>query len=209
MSDFGIKGGDNPQQGHGGKITDMVRQAEQAALDRRGGRNLAPGEQGIPMPGGVMVPLSDFMGIESLPTQDMLRFLYEPAKYLIANPKKGCRYGWASANEKYGGARTQGAIRSGRYRPLKKGEIQKVNFDCYFKKHDDEKDEYVHWRDLILCEMSPEVAKEQYDAPVGRYLRMLGAVKENFSEQVSRESNGKAIGKFGDSSEGSYQRPGS
>jgi hypothetical protein len=208
MSDdkIGIKG--SAQKAHGGKITEQARISEQAALDMRNGRNVPAGEMGIPMPGGIMVPLSDFMGIENLPQQNMLRFLYEPETYLVANPKKGCRYGWASANEKYGGAKTQGAIRSGRYRPLKKADIQKVNFDCYFKKHDDDKDEYVHWRDLILCEMSPEVAKEQYEAPVGRYLRMLGAVKENFVAQVQEQSKGLASGAFGSSEDSSYKRPG-
>lgn len=148
---------------------------------------------GVPLPGGVIVPLEAFNGIESLPTEDHTRYLAEPEKYLLLNPKPGFRYVWAAYDDTYGGNTTAARIRSQQYRPVKQAEVRTDHgFDLHFKTHKGTTD-YVHWRDLILCELAPSVAERQYDAPVGRYLRALGAVQEGFQSDVETTSKGLAV----------------
>jgi hypothetical protein len=173
---------------------DLMRLAgvqEQEALNVRESNKSG----GIPIPGGRLVPLEAFSGIASMPTRDDVRYLAEPEKYLIKPEKlQPGRYVWAAYDEKYGGDTTAGAIRSKRYRPVLPDEIREdADFDMHFKTHQGTT-KYVHWRDMVLCHMTPQRAEQQYDVPVARYLRQLGVLQDAFKSEVTEKSGGLAVG---------------
>jgi hypothetical protein len=165
---------------------------EQEALNVRESNNTSGG---IPIPGGRLVPLEAFHGLEEMPTRNDIRYLAEPEKYLIKpEALKPGKYVWAAYDEKYGGDTTSGAIRSKRYRPVLPDELRDdVDFDVHFKTHSGTT-KYVHWRDLILCHMTPQRASQQYDVPVAMYLRQMGVLQDAFKSEVASKSGGLAVG---------------
>lgn len=189
----------NPHQAHSGiSIAQSASHSEAQALQQRR-RNDAIAKSGnaVPLPGGIMASLDAFAGIESLPTADHRKYLAEPEKYIILHPNPGSRYGWASRDEKYGGDMSSGAIRAGRYRPVKKSEIRdNVDFDLHFKTGTGT-NQYVCWRDCMLVEIPERYARIQFDAPVAEYIRHLGVQQEKFKGDVERDGRGLAVGKAG------------
>lgn len=188
---------ENPRNhAHSGvSVAQSASHAEAKALQqRRQNDSIAKGGNAVPLPGGIMVGIEAFAGLESLPTADHRKYLAEPEKYILKNPTPGARYVWASRDEKYNGDMTSGAIRSGRYRPVKKTEIRDhVDFDLHFKTGTGT-NQYVCWRDCMLCEMSPEYAALQYDQPVAEYIRHLGVQQDKFKGDVERQGRGLAVG---------------
>jgi hypothetical protein len=190
----------NPRDAtHSGvSIAQSASHSEAMALQQRRQNDVvSKSGRGVPLPGGVVAPLDAFAGIESLPTTDHRKYLAEPEKYVILAPTPGSRYAWASRDDKYGGDTTSGAIRSGRYRPVKKSEIKDdVDFDIHFKTGTGT-NQYVCWRDCMLVEIPERYARIQYDGPIAEYIRHLGVQQDQFRAGVEKQSGGLAVGVAG------------
>lgn len=185
-----------PQNPNRGGAHERSAGAEaQANRSRTRNNDLArSGQAVVPLPGGIVVPISAFSGIKSLPTKDATKYLAHPEKWIVENPTPGSKYVWASRDEKFGGDMTSAAIRSQRYRPVKRTEIKdRVDFDLHFKTATGTS-QFVCWRDLMLCEVSEQYAQEQYDSPIAEYLQHLGVAKEAFEAEVHEQSRGMAVG---------------
>lgn len=184
----------NPMRS-GTSVSHQAAAGEAGALRQRARNDtLIKSGMGVPLPGGIVVPVEAFSGITSLPTRDVTKYLAHPEIWIIANPNPGSKYVWGSRDEKYGGDMTSAAIRATRYRPVKKTEIKDaVDFDLHFKTGTGT-NQYVCWRDLMLCEVPEEYAKAQYDGPVGDYLRHLGVLQDAFKSDAEKQSRGLAVG---------------